>query len=275
MTTAGFWVLVLGACLVGFAKTAINGTVTVAVAMFAMVLPARESTGVLLLLLMVGDVLAVWTYRRDAAWSIIRRLLVPVVVGVVAGSVFLAASPAGWLKPVIGAIVVVMSLIQVVRQARGRFEPGRSRSTSSAATGAVVGPGRDTAEVTEPVGTRSSFGFSGSAGVFGSLAGFTTMVANAGGPVMTLYLLRSNLEVTRFVGTLAWFFACVNLVKLPFSVGLGLVRPERLELVAVLVPAVIVGAIIGRVVIRRIPRSVFENVVLAVALLSGLWLMVS
>ncbi len=259
VSVAGFVALALAATLVGFSKTAISGASTLAIVVFAMVLPTRESTGALLVLLMVGDALATWTYRRDVEWHLIRRLIVPVLGGVIVGAFFLALAPVGWLKPVIVGIVVVMSAIQAVRMWTAAQAARRARR----ADGAV------------DVGHVAHAGHTGSGTIFGSLAGFTTMVANAGGPVMTLYLLRSNLEVTRFVGTMAWFFACVNLTKLPISIGLGLVRPQRLLLCLALVPAVVLGAVIGRWVISRISRPLFEKIVLAVAGLSGLYLMVS
>lgn len=258
---AGFIILAIGALLVGFSKTGISGTATVSVALFAMVLPARESTGVLLLLLMTGDALAVWTYRGHAEWSIIRRLLAPVAVGIAVGVAFLAWAPAGWIAPVIGAIVMFMSALNALRMWRARA----SRRAKAAAP---------PAEGVRPMGTGISPGGDAVARFFGSLAGFTTMVANAGGPVMTLYLLRSNLEVTRFVGTLAWFFATVNLVKLPFSIGLGLIQPQRLELVVLLIPLVLAGAAAGRALVTRISRPAFDVVILAVAFLSGVWLLI-
>lgn len=258
VSAAGFLALALGAVMVGFSKTAISGASTLAIVVFATVLPTRESTGALLVLLMVGDILAVWTYRGHAEWALIRRLIAPVLAGVVVGAFFLALAPVGWLKPVIGGIVVVMSLIQVWRM----WTAGRAADPRAAAA--------------DRAGNRVAHaGHAGAGTFFGSLAGFTTMVANAGGPVMTLYLLRSRLEVTRFVGTMAWFFACVNVTKLPISIGLGLVRPQRLLLCLALVPAVIVGAVMGRLLISRISRTLFEKVVLAVAGLSGLYLMLS
>lgn len=253
-----FVALGVGAALVGFSKTAISGTATVSVVIFATVLPTRESTGVLLVLLMVGDALAVWTYRREANWGLIRRLLVPVVVGIVVGAFFLGLAPVGLLKPVIGGIVVAMTLIQVVRM----WREARARRLLPCDPPS----GAPSVDVTRHLGGATAFG---------SLAGFTTMVANAGGPVMTLYLLRSRLQVRQFVGTMAWFFACVNIVKLPFSLGLGLVSPQRFLLCVSLVPTVVLGAFIGRWLISRISRPLFEKVVLLVAGLSGAYLMVS
>ncbi|WP_226346822.1 sulfite exporter TauE/SafE family protein [Agilicoccus flavus] len=256
-------VLALGAAIAGFSKTAIGGAATVAVALFALLLPTRESTGVLLVLLMVGDLIAVWTYRREANWALLGRLVVPVIVGIASGGVFLARVPADRMGPVIGSIVVAMCVIEIVRRARDGL---RARRSDHGAGAAAEPSGAASPPAPAPARARAGGAF------FGSLAGFTTMVANAGGPVMSLYLLRSRLPVTRFVGTFAWFFFSVNLMKLPVSVGLGLVRPTRFGLILSLVPAVVAGAWFGRLLIGRIPRVAFEWTILLVALASGLYL---
>ncbi len=247
-------VLASGAAIVGFSKTAIGGAAMIAVAFYAMVLPTRESTGVLLVLLMTGDVIAIWSYRRHADWPLLGKLVLPVLAGIIAGALFLARVPAGWVAPAIGIIVVVMAVLEIAQRLRRR-RGGPGPQPASPATSAPSGPG----------GGRG----------FGALAGFTTMVANAGGPVMSLYLLRANLGVVRFVGTLAWFFAVVNLIKLPFSIGLGLVQPSRFALILTLIPAVLAGAFLGRWLITRIPRAAFEWTILLVTLLTGIILILS
>lgn len=253
----GWLVLAFGALLVGFGKTAIGGAVTISVIAFATVLPTRESTGALLLLLLLGDAIAVWTYRRDADLPLLTRLIAPVLVGVLAGAAFLQWAPSRWIAPLIGGIVVVMSLMEIgQRLARVLARRRRARSAGDSEAPAAV-PG-------------STDAHSRTAGhAFGSLAGFTTMVANSGGPVMSLYLVRADLPVRGFVGTFAWFFAVVNLMKLPFSIGIGLVRPERFGLLLSLVPLVLLGAALGRWLIGRIRRDVFEWTILLVALASG------
>lgn len=255
---ASTWALLaVGAVCVGFAKTAVGGTATVAVALFATVLPARESTGVLLVLLMLGDLIGIFTYRRHAQLHLLAGLVLPVLVGVAVGIAFLAAAPGEWLRPVIGAIVVAMSLIEIGR----RVSALRARRLGPVNPAAVGGSAQRSGR--------------GSGRVFGVLAGFTTMVANAGGPVMTVYLLRSGAGVQGFLGTIAWFFWLVNVVKLPFSIGLGLLRPERAGLILSLVPLVLVGAVVGRVLIARVSKTVFEWTVLVVAGLSGAYLLLS
>ena len=103
----------------------------------------------------------------------------------------------------------------------------------------------------------------------GLAAGFTTMVANAAGAVMTVYLVAQGVDKRRFLGTAAWFFLGVNLCKLPFSVGLGLVDASMLRMAALLAPAVLVGAAIGVVTVRHLGQRSFDNAVLAASALSA------
>ena len=105
---------------------------------------------------------------------------------------------------------------------------------------------------------------------YGSLGGFTTMVANAGGPVMSLYFLSMRMPVVTFLGTAAWFFAVVNLIKLPFSLGLGLVSSATLATDLVLAPLVLIGGGIGATIAPRIPQRLFDGIVLALTILSAL-----
>lgn len=245
--------LATAALLVGFAKTALGGVGLVSVALFASVLPARESTGALLLLLIVGDVVAVLVYRRHADWPALLRLVPSVLFGVLLGVAFLALASNSAVRRTIGAVLLVLVAVHVLQHRRLRAtadEPGprglETPGTSSARPRAVPTP------------------------VFGGLAGFTTMVANAGGPVMALYLLAARLDKLAFIGTSAWFFLVVNVVKVPFSLALGLLDRDTLLMDAVLAPAVLVGAALGLVVVRRIPQARFEQAVLALTALAAL-----
>ena len=88
--------------------------------------------------------------------------------------------------------------------------------------------------------------------------GFATMTANAAGPVMTLYLSAAGIEKRRFVGTSAWFFLIVNLVKVPFSIALGLLHGDDVVRAAVLSPAVLVGGLLGYATVRLISQRAFD-----------------
>ena len=91
------------------------------------------------------------------------------------------------------------------------------------------------------------------------------MVANAAGPVMTIYLLAMRLPKLEFLGTGAVFFFLINWIKVPFMVDLGLINAASLTLNLQLAPAVLVGAWLGRIVAARINQNAFENLSLALA----------
>jgi uncharacterized membrane protein YfcA len=108
---------------------------------------------------------------------------------------------------------------------------------------------------------------------YGGLAGFTTMVANGGGPPMSLYLLARKYDKLRFLGTTAWFFFAVNLIKVPFSIGNGILRAETALLGAVMAPLVLIGTWIGRATIKRINQATFEKLVTAFVAIAAIYLL--
>ncbi|MYX97122.1 TSUP family transporter [Streptomyces sp. SID486] len=245
-----FAALAFAALLVGFSKTAVSGANTVSLAVFAAVLPARASTGVLLPLLIAGDVLAVLTYRRHAHWPTLWRLFPAVAVGVVAGTLFLTWADDGIVRTSIGAILLLMAGVTVWR--RRTAEAGETREAPDAVT---TRTGRMKA--------RS----------YGVLGGFTTMVANAGGPVMSLYLLSAGFRKLGFLGTSAFFFLIVNVSKVPFSVGLGLIDGHSLLLDAALAVFVVPGALLGKWAVHRIDQRLFEQLVIAATVVGGVQLL--
>jgi len=225
--TPGRWVLAaFSAFTIGLSKTGMPGLSSIFVPLFAFVLPARASTGAVLPLLIVGDLVAVVWYRRNAVWRHLVRLFPWAVVGIVIGFFALGRIDDRTLRPVLGAIVIALLGIGLWRDLATR---GRA-------------------------GVPTAWWFAALAGM---LAGATTMLANAAGPVMMLYLLAMRLPKDEFLGTGAWFFAVVNWVKVPFSVGLGLIAPQSLVLDALLSGVVLAGAALGILVARRIPEEGF------------------
>lgn len=243
LTGVELLVLLVAAVCVGFAKTAIGGVAAISVALFAAVLPARESTGALLPLLLVGDLVAVHAYRRHADWAALLRLFPSVAVGVVVGAVFVSRVEDTVMRRTIGAVLLALAALHLWQRQRARGRAPVPQSARRAHATALL---------------------------FGSLAGFTTMVANAGGAVMSLYLLSAGFSMLGFLGTAAWFFFVVNLFKVPFSIGLGLITVDSLSLNAVLVPAVLAGAFLGRVVVSRIDQSRFDRLVVLFTIGSSL-----
>ena len=107
----------------------------------------------------------------------------------------------------------------------------------------------------------------------GLLGGFATMIGNAAGPVMALYLLSMRLPKNSFIGTGAWFFFIVNWVKVPFSAKLDLINAESLKLDTCLFPVIIIGAVVGIVLLKRIPQKLFRIIVLILAAAAALKLL--
>ncbi len=100
------------------------------------------------------------------------------------------------------------------------------------------------------------------------------MTANAAGAVMTLYLSASGVEKRRFIGTNAWFFLIVNLVKVPFSVGLGLMHWPDLARAGILAPLILLGGILGYATVRRISQRRFDVAVLLASAIAAIALLV-
>ncbi|WP_406724163.1 sulfite exporter TauE/SafE family protein [Streptomyces sp. GD-15H] len=246
-----FAALAFAALLVGFSKTAVSGANTVSLAIFAAMLPARASTGVLLPILIAGDVLAVLTYRRHAHWPTLWRLFPAVAAGVVVGTVFLTWADDEAVRTSIGAILLLMAGVTVWRRRAAKGDEARD----------------------EPDAVTSRAG-KAKARSYGVLGGFTTMVANAGGPVMSLYLLSAGFRKLGFLGTSAFFFLIVNTSKVPFSVGLGLINAESLLLDAALVLFVVPGAFLGKWAVGRINQQLFERLVIAATVVGGVQLLV-
>jgi uncharacterized protein len=243
VSAVGWTLLAVGALLAGFSKTAVNGGGLIGVALFAAVLPARQSTGVLLLLFLVGDLFAITAYRRHADWRALARLAPSVVVGVLLGVVVLAKVGDTTLRRSIGIVLLLLVLVHVWTRRAGatRADPGTR------------------VHLRRPVTIGA-----------GSLAGFTSMLANAGGAVMTVYMLGAGMDVMTFLGTGAWFFFAVNLFKLPFSIALGLVPVQSLLVLVLLAPLVVVGAVVGRKVVPHLSAARFEQLVLGFTVLAAL-----
>lgn len=234
----------VGAFISGMAKTGVPGIGILTAPIFVLLLPARESVGTVLLILICADLLAVATYRRDADWGTILRLTPWALAGIVLGTFALGKLPDVAVRQLIGAILIPMVLLALRRRhlARKGVEDRPLPRIAAA-----------------PVGVT---------------AGFTTMVANAAGPVMVLYLLAMRLPKTAFLGTSAWYFFCLNWVKVPFGIHAGAITMASLQQAATFFPAAIAGGLVGRVVARKIPQHVFESTALAFTAVSALWLLV-
>ncbi len=239
------WALALLAAMgIGISKSGLPGVSLLHVVIFARLFGARASTGVVLPMLIAGDVGAVLLFRRHAQWPHVFRTLPPALLGVGVGWWLMGSYPAAHWNLVIGAIVFGLAVLQILRNWRpGLFD--RFPHTR------------------------------GFAWTIGFVAGVVTMLANAAGPVMALYLVAVALPKDAFVGTAAWFFLLINVFKVPFSAQLGLINAPSLAFNAILVPAIAIGLFAGKALVARIPQRAFDTLVLAFAIIAALKLTLS
>jgi uncharacterized membrane protein YfcA len=231
------WIcLALAAFCSGLSKTGIAGLGILPVALFANALPARESTGALLPLLLCGDLFGVMFFRKHASWPHLWRLFPWVIAGVVAGYFALGRVNNTQVQRMIGVILLAMLALHWWR-------------------------GRQAGDLAARLPHSMWF-----TAPMGMLAGFTTMVANAAGPVMILYFLAIGLPKLVFIGTSAWFFMLVNAFKVPFSLQLGLITTPSLVMDAILILPLIPGALLGPRLLHHINQRAFERMVLVLTL---------
>jgi uncharacterized protein len=235
--------LATGAFITGLSKTGIAGLGVLAVALFANALPARNSTGALLPLLICADFFGVAFFRKHAEWPQLWKLFPWVVFGILSGCFALSKFSNAEAQRSIGSILLAMVALQFWR----RRQPDDLASRLPHAGWFVA--------------------------LTGIVAGFATMTANAAGPLMVLYLLAIGLPKLALVGTGAWFFLLVNVFKVPFSLHLGLITTGSLRMDALLFLPMVPGALLGPVLLKRINQKAFEMMVLVFTILAAIRLL--
>jgi uncharacterized protein len=236
----GWLIAAISALVVGLSKTGLVGIGIVGSIALTLVMPAKIVTGAILPILILGDIVAVSMFRRHANWVQLWRIFPWAAIGVALGWFMLEKLETHAINRLVGAIVVIIVILQVIREIRGQLEPPKNPML---------------------------------AGGVGMLAGIATMIANAAGPIMSVYLLAMKLPKLEFVGTTSWYFLVMNLFKVPFGINLGIINAQSLLFDLKLVPFVLLGAFLGKPILERINQVWFERIALVFALFSGLRLL--
>ena len=239
LTTAQWLLAAVAALGIGISKSGFAGVSLVHVLVMAHIFGDRLSTGVVLPMLVAGDICAVLAFKRHTIWKHVARTLPIAFVGVAVGTWLMTLVPETAYKPFIGWTVLTLVVLQVWRM----WKPAMFETVPH------------------------SWPF---AAAMGMMAGITTMMANAAGPVMGLYFLSVGLPKYQLTGTSAWFFLLINVYKIPFSAGLGLIHAHTLLFNAVLVPVIVVGLFLGRWLLAHVPQRLFDGLILAFAAVAAL-----
>lgn len=237
------WAAFLGcAVLIGMSKTGIPNTGTFTVPIFALLFGAKESTGVVLPMLCFADLLAVIYYRkkfhRDLVFKPMPWALLGLLTGLMAGHLV----PHGGFR-VMMAVCILLGIVTMVSTQR----PERAlRLTSSVFFAPVMG----------------------------FLLGFSTMVGNAAGPLLVVYLLAMQLPKYAFVATGAWFIMILNYTKIPLQALVwDNLSWEGLLLDAVAIPCILIGGFLGIRIVRILPERQFRVAMIILTVASTLILL--
>jgi len=222
-------IAIICALMIGFAKTGIPGSGILVPLLAASIIPAKESTGFVLPMLAMADIIAITYWRRHVEWKQLLKLLPWAWMGIFAGFFGISHISNDHLRVFIGVLVIVLMFVAWLRN---KYISG------------------------DDIPSHWLF-----AAVLGTLAGATSMMANAAGPVMVIYLVAMRLSKENFIGTSAWFFWIINLSKLPFSSRLDLISFQSLQTNLALLPCIISGGIIGIFLVNRISQKIFNRVV--------------
>ncbi len=232
-------VLVLTALVVGFAKTGIGGVTMLAIPLMATIFGGKESTGIMLPMLMMGDLFAIWSYRKDVVWKNVLTPMPSAIAGILIGALVGNLINDKAFLYLIGGIILLCLALLIHSEWKGK---------------------------NQSVPTKPWFYIS-----VGVLSGFASMIGNAAGPIFSLYLLALGLRKNNYMGTNAWFFFMVNLTKLPFQIFLwNNIGISSLILTPVMIPVIALGALIGLKVLKKINDKVFRRIVLVMTLIAAI-----
>ncbi len=236
------WILAFMAAFIqGLSKAGIKGTSVLSVTLLALALGARQSTGWLVPLLIIGDIAAVIYYHRHAEWSYIWKFLPWMLLGMLIGVWLGKDLPEALFKWAMAGIIIGSVVVMVWWDLRkSKRVPGH-------------------------------WAF---AGFVGTLAGFTTMVGNLAGAFSNIYFLAMRLPKQAFIGTAAWLFLLINVIKLPFHLFVwDTLQVEAVPMILALLPALALGMLFGIWLVKRIREGVFRKLILILTALGAILLL--
>jgi hypothetical protein len=233
------WVLAFTAAfVVGISKAGIKGVAIINVTLMALAFGAKESTGLVVPLLILADIFAVVYYNRHTQWKYIIRFLPWIIVGILIG-VFIGIDLEENTFKICMAVIILGSVVMM-------YWWDRKESKT----------------------VPTHWGF---AGFIGILAGITTMIGNLAGAFSNIFFLAMRLPKNEFIGTAAWLFLIINVIKLPFHIwSWGTITPETLVINLKLVPGILIGLFIGVRLVKIIKEGFYRKMILILTALGAI-----
>ena len=214
----------------GISKSGIKGIAVLIVTSLVIVYGAKASTGILMPLLLLGDVFAIIYYSRFTRWRYILKMSPWMFLGVLIGVFYGYNINEDNFR--LGMALIILISIGVM------YYWDQKKDLK--------------------VTTHWSF-----AGLLGLTAGFTTMIGNLAGAFVNIYFLAQKLPKNEFIGTAAWLFFIINIFKLPFHILVWkTVQMESLKISMALAPFVIVGLYIGVKLVNIIKENTYRKLIL-------------
>lgn len=239
MNINDFLLAALAVMILGISKSGVHSISVVTVTMLAYVFGSKSSTGILLPMMIAADIVAVWHYRSDVQWGHLKRLLPWIVIGIVFGAWFGKDVEEVVFKKVMAGIILFSVVLLFW------FE----------------------AKTAKKVPTHWTF-----ASTMGLGAGFTTMVGNLAGGLSNVYFLSMRLMKNEFIGTAAWLYFIVNIIKLPFHIfWWKTVRTDSLLINLMLLPFMLLGFFIGLRIVRTMGEGKYRQMILWLTAVSTLF----
>jgi len=245
-----FWIFVgLAIVIQGISKSGFAGGAGIlSLPLMMLVMPVDKVAATLLPLLILCDFNALYHHWHNKVWRKVLEIYLPACAGIVLGALVWWWAGQEGVEAYQGPIKRFVGVIALLF---GVYIGARERSLRWAA---AHHPGWKTA------------------GVAGVSAGFTSTIAHAAGPIVSLYLFAQGLGKSLFVGTVAWTFTLINLTKLPFYVWTGLIDRQVLYFGLFLVPLIPVGSFLGHWMHHRVAERRFNRIIMVLTLLAGVQL---
>lgn len=228
-STAGM--LLFTAFLIGMSKTGVAGVALFTIPIMAIIFGGKDSSGLMLPLLVMADLFAVTYYRRHVNWSYLAKLFPSAAMGVILATLIGNYIDDQLFRSVMGIIIFVSLAIMLWMETANK----------------------------DAIPDYMWFAI-----LMGLLGGFTSMIGNLAAAVMALYLLSMRLPKNEYIGTGAWFFLAVNVFKVPFHVlAWHTISLNSFYLNLTLLPIIALGAFVGIRIVRIIPEKQYRWLIIA------------